>query len=137
MFAIARNELYGWYRHHRATAALDPESMTADELVPSPSQAVRARSERRLLLESLRRIPLDSQVLLELHYWSGLSSAELAGVLDAAPSTIRSRLARARDQLEGQLTQLAGAAPLHTTADDIDAWAVRIGRYVQEDAEPE
>lgn len=135
LFTIARHQLYAWYRRRGRVTSLDPEATTADELTPSPSLVVAHRSERRLLLESLRGVPLDSQVLLELHYWERLSSRELAAVLGVPASTVRSRLGKARQQLHTQLAELAKGTPLADTTDDFEAWADRIQRYAREPEE--
>ena len=134
LFAIARNELHAWFRR-RGHAKVEGTVTSLQALSASPSRALAIRTERRLLLEALRHVPLDDQVLLELHYWERLSSAELAEVVGVAPSTIRSRLAKARERLSGTLAELAREASLETTTDDIDEWAARIASLAREDGE--
>ena len=85
------------------------------------------------MLEALRRIPLDAQVLLELTYWEQMTSKELGEVLGVPETTVRSRLGRARTLLQVELGKLASDAPLGTTSDDIDAWVRRIHDVAHED----
>ena len=61
------------------------------ELSNTPSRAVQAKDERKLLSLGLRRIPLDLQICLELHYWEGLPGVEIARVLELDPTTVRTR----------------------------------------------
>ena len=70
LFGIAHNTL----RHHlrgrqRSEQPLDSELVSVAELAPGPSTALGSKQEQRLLLRALRHVPLDTQVVLELHYW--------------------------------------------------------------------
>ena len=51
------------------------------------------------MLAALRRLPLQSQMLLELYYWEDLTGPELAQTLELSHNTVRSRLSRAREAL--------------------------------------
>ncbi|MCH9683955.1 MAG: sigma-70 family RNA polymerase sigma factor [Deltaproteobacteria bacterium] len=98
VFAVARNVLF---EHYRSTRRRDIEfgvtSMAA--LDPSPSQIVADVEWERALLETLRTVPAEVQLLLELYYWEGLSTTELAEVFSVARGTIKSRLSAARSAL--------------------------------------
>lgn len=135
LFSIARHELYDHFRRRRAGVELDPATDCIDDLTPSPSAALVEKTERRVLLEALRRVPLDAQVLLELHYWEGMTSDDLSGVVGVPASTVRSRLARARTLLQQRLAELTQGTPLHSTVDDIDGWADRIRSYARQDGD--
>ena len=67
--------------------------------ISTASAEAAQHEEQRLLLEALRRIPLDLQIAIELHYWEGMSGPDLAQVLDIPEGTVRSRLRRAREPL--------------------------------------
>jgi RNA polymerase sigma factor (sigma-70 family) len=125
LFTVARNELY---RHlgarRRGRDAIDFGNVSVVDLGTSPSSMVARRGEQAQLLAALRAIPVDLQVALELHYWEGLTTAELAEVLEVPHGTAKSTLRRAREQLEARLRRLprgGGAAP--ATLDDLEAWA--------------
>lgn len=107
MFRIARNRLYDRLRRQ---LRLDERIVVADtslhDMGASPSSMV-ARDERQhLMLEALRRIPLEQQLVLELSYWEGLTAKEIGEVLEVNPNTVRSRLHRAREALREQLATM-------------------------------
>ena len=81
-----------------------------------------ARGQRdAALLAALRNLPLELQLVLELHYWEGMSTAELAEVLELAQGTVKTRLFRARAQLRERMG--ADPSPEVEATDDFDAWA--------------
>ena len=128
LFAVAHNVLRAYFRERRrgdeqdAPGGLDDDSR--DEDSPSPSSVVANHQEQRLLLEALRRIPLDYQLVLELYYWEGLNSREIADMDDSPESTIRTRLRRAKERLEKRLEELADSPLLaRETASNLDGWA--------------
>jgi RNA polymerase sigma factor (sigma-70 family) len=128
LFAIARNVLYRHYRdqHH----AFDPLTVSVSTVVVderSPADRVTEREEQRLLLRALRALPLELQTLLELAYWEGLADRELAEILEIPPGTLKSRLRKARRQLEELLSTLASSPSLlESSRHTLDAWAAGI-----------
>lgn len=125
LFTVARNELY----HHlsarrRSRDALDFGSVSVADLGTSPSAMIARRGEQAVLLRALRSIPVELQIALELHYWEGMTTAELATALAVPQGTVKSMLRRAREQLEVRLGRTArpGADP-QATIDDLEAWA--------------
>jgi RNA polymerase sigma-70 factor (ECF subfamily) len=131
MFVIARNELYSHLRKLRKERVLfDPESHSMHDLGASPSKIVEAQRENKLLFESLRRLPVDLQVALELFYWEGLEGSELAEVLEIPLGTVKSRLRRGKELLRKHMERLAKTgAELEQTRGDLEQWArdVRAG----------
>lgn len=125
LFAIARNQLYMHFRAAaRQGAVLEFGSVSAEDLGTSPSSRLVAKHEQRLLLRALRRIPVDLQVAVELYYWEGLSTRELAEIFEIPEGTVRSRLTRARDRIAAQLAELAEApGEASTTMDCFERWA--------------
>jgi RNA polymerase sigma factor (sigma-70 family) len=128
LFAVARNLLSKHYRSkHRLGDAIDLGVTSLHDLAPSPSVVLGEHQEQRLLLEGLRRIPLDHQIILELYYWEGLTSAEVAQVLDVPHGTARTRIRRAKQLLEEQLRALQGdRALIESTIANLDAWAASL-----------
>jgi RNA polymerase sigma factor (sigma-70 family) len=128
LFGIARNVLHRHYRdqHH----AFDPlvvsmSSVAADDR--SPAERVTEAEEQRLLLRALRALPLELQTLLELAYWEGLADRELAEILEIPAGTIKSRLRKARQQLEQLMATLASSPGLlQSSRLTLDAWAAKI-----------
>jgi RNA polymerase sigma-70 factor (ECF subfamily) len=64
-----------------------------------PAIGTARREARGTLLIAMRRLPCDLQLVLELHYWEQLSTAEIADVIDVPRGTVLSRLHRARTLL--------------------------------------
>jgi RNA polymerase sigma factor (sigma-70 family) len=103
LFAIARNELYQYLRKLPACEHVDLEVSSLAELISSPSQQLARRQEQERLVAALRGLPVEQQLLLELHYWYELDAAALAEVLGAQPGAVRVRLHRARLALRQRL----------------------------------
>lgn len=125
LFTLARNELYAHFkRSHRQRERVDPLVTSVHDLGPSPTALVAQKKEQRLLLEALRRIPVDHQITLELYYWEGMSAAQLGRVLETPEGTIRTRIRRAKSLVEAALRDLdASPEQLRSTLADIEGWA--------------
>lgn len=139
LFAIAKNELYRSFRgKKREFLAFDPEQISLRDVAPGPSTVVTEKEEQRLLLEALRRIPLELQITLELHYWEGMSTRELAEVLDIPQGTVKSRLRRGREALEEALAEIASnSEQLQNTMTNLEVWAKSIRALVGNEREGE
>jgi RNA polymerase sigma-70 factor (ECF subfamily) len=128
VLGIARNVLL---RHLRAAARHreDPRSRSdAPCSRTSPSGVAAGREEQRRLAAALRRLPLPMQLALELHYWEGLTTAEIAEVLGVAAGTIKWRLSRARDRLRDELQRMATSEVADMTSRGLDRWASSMRR---------
>ena len=129
LFSIAHNVLRGYFRTlHRFDESLDiGEDMTLADLTPGASTLQAQAEEQRQLLEALRRLPLNGQLIIELRYWESMSTLEVAEVLGVPHSTARSRLQRALKLLELELARvIASSARLRSTLDDLEGWARRL-----------
>jgi RNA polymerase sigma factor (sigma-70 family) len=128
LFSIATNVLREHLRQSRRGPSFDPDcSSVADLELPGPSSIMGARREQQILLEALRRLPLNDQVVLELFYWEQMRSVEIADVLELPHGTIRSRLRLARDRLRGHLDELArSSAELESTVGGLERWATEL-----------
>jgi RNA polymerase sigma factor (sigma-70 family) len=106
----------------RDGARLDFELSSIAELVSTPGTRIARNQEHRRLLEVLRQLPVEQQILLELHYWEDMEIADLAEVFETPQATIRTRLHRARKLLR---EKMEGAAPRSVleTLETMDAWA--------------
>lgn len=129
LFSIAYNVFRNHLRAKRASGReVDIESTSMATLSPGPRSMVIAREsdEQRLLLEALRQIPAQHQVVLELHYWEDLSTAEMARVLGVTRGAANGLLQRARNMLATELRALADSpAQLQSTVDSLERWASR------------
>ncbi len=128
LFSIARNQLNMYFRSRAVRdGVVELGTASVADLGASPATLAQAKAEQKLLLEALRRIPIDFQIAVELYYWEGLSTKELAEVLEVPEGTVRSRLARARDHLAEQFEALAASPELvQTTLDGFDRWAASL-----------
>jgi RNA polymerase sigma factor (sigma-70 family) len=123
LFAVAHNVLRSHYRQRQPGSEFDPSDASADDFTPSPSTMFALQQEQRLLLEALRRIPLDHQLVLELYYWEDMAAPELAQVLGIPEGTVRSRLRRAKEALAEKMASLARSPELlRTTLSDLEKW---------------
>jgi RNA polymerase sigma-70 factor (ECF subfamily) len=123
LFTIARNELYRVLRsRQRDGARLDFQLSSIADLVSTPGTRIARNQEHKRLLEALRKLPVEQQTLLELHYWEEMDIAELAEVFESPAVTIRTRLHRARKALRELMEGMAPAEVLETL-ESMDVWA--------------
>lgn len=125
LLSVARHKLYDRFRENRRDAdRFDPEASNIEALGTSPISALANKAELRLLLAALRRIPLTSQIALELYYFEGMRGPAIAEVLDIPEATVRSRLRRGLGQLRREIEALGeGPEVIRSTIDNLDAWA--------------
>jgi RNA polymerase sigma-70 factor (ECF subfamily) len=130
VMGIARLILLEYYRERRRDPDLKIEEISVAESGPRPSSVLAARAEQRLVLEALRRLTLDHQIVLELYYWEDMSDPEIAAVLDVNENTVRGRRTRARERMRELLGTLEEGDPLPPTSMDLDRWAKNVGEHV-------
>jgi len=78
LFSIARNQLYTRLRKLPKAEHVDLEVSSLNELVSSPSHKLREHQEVAEVRAAMGQLPVDQQVLLELHYWHDLDATALA-----------------------------------------------------------
>lgn len=114
---------------YRVGDPVELERVSIATLSASPSSAYARTQEQRLLLEGLRSIALNYQIVLELHYWEQLTTGEIAVVLEIPAATARTRLRRARDALSAAMASLARSpALLDSTQTRLNDWVQRCRR---------
>ena len=128
VLGIARHVLFDHLRAaYRDGGRLDFAERSVADLQPTPTSVLAREREGRLLLLGLRRIPLESQMLLELYYWEDFTAREIAEVVQIPEGTVRTRLRRAKQLLEQALAQAAESREvLETTLSDLEGWARRV-----------
>ena len=91
LFGVAKNILRNHFRSSARSdnllAALQQERPLDDFATESPIQ------------DALKRLTPDDQEVLLLTYWDGLTSREVANLLNISPTAVRMRLHRARKTL--------------------------------------
>lgn len=126
LLGIARNVLL---HHFRARARkhdkLDFGVTSVADLVEGGTTIIARRQRERVLLEALRRLSIDDQILLELYYWEDLPARELAELHKLPEGTIRTRLRSARQRLERLMPQVARALGIELTdaETNLEQWA--------------
>jgi RNA polymerase sigma-70 factor (ECF subfamily) len=131
LFAIARNIVrqWAWERSRLRSREDELGEHSLAELGVGASTAIDMAREHRNLAAGLRRIPIDSQIVLELYYWERLTGAEIAEILECSEGTVRSRINRARLQLRGELEQLVRTREeLDSSMDGLETWAAQLAR---------
>jgi RNA polymerase sigma-70 factor (ECF subfamily) len=103
LFAIARHELYGYFRRAVRDDKLDFEVTSIAEIITSAGGRLDGARQVEQLHVALQTLPAEQQLLLELHYWHDLDAAALGEMLGASAGTIRVRLLRARRALRAVL----------------------------------
>lgn len=126
LLGIARHKLIDSYR---AQGRVKVETLRSHDLGVAPVDAAERDQERRLLLRSLRRIPLESQILLELAYWEGLKDRELAVLYTCPLGTLKSRLRKARLLLRDAIEVTLGETQFDSTVDSIEGWLESMRKY--------
>lgn len=128
VFGVAQNVLREYYRSVRRTMSkeISFEELRVADLQAGPVTILARQSDSRRLLLALRRLPIEAQTLVELHYFEKLTGRELAEVMNTNENTIRSRLRAARERLLNEFQTLPAHPSLKSTLDDIDAWAERV-----------
>lgn len=127
LLGIARYELLDVYRRKANGRTFDPAVSSLEDLAARPSEVLRVEQEKQVLLQGLRRIPLDQQLLLELYYWERMTGAEIAQVLGVPAPTVRGRLGRARRALADAVESVALNSELaRRTLSSFESWAASV-----------
>lgn len=77
---------------------------------PTPEASLLSAEESALLAAAMRQLDPEQQRILTLRVVNDLSYAEIAAVLDIKEGTVKSRLARARENLRKKLLQSGNKA---------------------------
>ncbi len=121
LFAVARHELFHYLRsRHRDGERLDFLTTSVAEILTSPVSRLARDTDRQRVIAALRRLPVEQQTLLELHYWQELDAEALGEILDLTVNAVRVRLHRARAALRDALALAPDAhgTRLHETLGD-------------------
>lgn len=101
LLRIARNVLYEYWRaRKRADLHEDIGELSLAALGANMSTLLSQDEQQRLVLDSLRELRLNYQIVTELFYWERLSYQEIASLLDVNQTTIGTWLRRGRNKLK-------------------------------------
>jgi RNA polymerase sigma-70 factor (ECF subfamily) len=96
MLRIARNLCRDYERHRRFQRKLTEVSESEYPVVLQSELT----SEEEIVIEALKMLPEQTREILVLHYYSGYSFQEIAGMLGKSPNAIWTRVSRAREALK-------------------------------------
>lgn len=124
IIGIAHNTVINHNRKRSREVEFDPRCHSTADLGDDAFALLTRCQEQFLLLKALRRIPFESQVLLELVYFEQMHQEAIAEIFDVNYSTIRGRISTARQRLRKMIMSLEASPELLTsTAGDIEGWA--------------
>ena len=131
LFAIARKTLANHLRRRRSkegcTDALELDELSARDLAPTPVSVLDKGRRHRLMVDALRSISLDDQIILELYYWERMSIPQICQIYEELEEpAARNRLRRAKIAFRKRLAELAdGPDEFNATFDAFEAntWA--------------
>jgi RNA polymerase sigma factor (sigma-70 family) len=105
LYGIGANLLRHYWRRERrrlnALARSDRDPVAADD--EAGVERADAEAQKRALAGALAELRADDREALLLHAWAYLSDAEIAEALSIPVGTVKSRLHRARGQMENHL----------------------------------
>ncbi|MCH9688895.1 MAG: sigma-70 family RNA polymerase sigma factor [Deltaproteobacteria bacterium] len=138
LLGIARNQVRMRMRYDRRRQGEqpveDPATHARSSWAPRLSAVAAEREQQRVLLLALRRLPIEQQLPLELHYWEGMSTREIGELLDLKPGAVKKRLFDARRRLAEWMGQLArDEATAQLSLRQFDQWAQTMRALVHED----
>ena len=124
LFGTARNLLMRKLRdRHRFERMAQFRAAAGPDTELSPSGVVALRQEHKVLLRALDEVPTDAQIALQLFYWEGMDSYEIADVLGISKSGVTSRLHRARTALREQIEQIRAKPEVRASIlADLEGW---------------
>lgn len=125
IYGIARNILLEHYRERRkADRMVVVEETPMVDLDPGPFEAVENKQERKVLINALRRLSLDNQILVELYYFERLKGPEVRRIVGLTEGEFRGRIRRARNELRKHIEELAESPELlKSTLMTLNTWA--------------
>ena len=127
VLGVARNVLREHLRKLAKGRDVDPEVESMASLAPGPTSVIGNRREHRLLLEGLRRLPVEHQIALELFYWEGLNANQIADLVGISHSAMRSRMTRARALLREAMAEIAESQELlASTVGGLEGWVAQL-----------
>jgi RNA polymerase sigma-70 factor, ECF subfamily len=110
LFQIAANLCYDHFRRGRRYGVMPEEDQTSNVVglgiaMPDPQERAEANERHRLVRESIAALDHDMRVAIILRDVNGMAYEEIAGVLRVPLGTVKSRIARARAQVQERLQQ--------------------------------
>jgi RNA polymerase sigma-70 factor (ECF subfamily) len=108
LFQIAANLCYDHFRRGRRYGLMPDEDQTSNVIglgitTPDPQERAEANERNRLVRDSIRALDHDMRIAIVLRDVNGMAYEEIAAVLRVPLGTVKSRIARARAQVQERL----------------------------------
>jgi len=85
------------------------EQLPLDELIPdteTPETSLQVEQMKQIIFDTIERLPEDLRTAILLREMDGLSYEDIAAAMDCPVGTVRSRIFRAREVIDGKLKPL-------------------------------
>jgi RNA polymerase sigma-70 factor, ECF subfamily len=110
LFQIAANLCYDHFRRGKRYGVMPEDDQTSNVVslgiaTPDPQERAEASERNRLVRESIEALDPDMRLAIILRDVNGMAYDEIAGVLRVPLGTVKSRIARARAQVQERLQQ--------------------------------
>jgi RNA polymerase sigma-70 factor, ECF subfamily len=136
VLSVAYNLLKKYYRSlSREPALSDYTETSLADIGAGPHSQIECAEQQRILLDALRQIPIEFQIVIELRYLEDLTPEAIAEILEVNPNTVRSRIQRAREKLIQKIAETADKHPDRAGRAllDDDAWRPSLTEAFQVD----
>jgi len=98
-------------RQRRRDTFVDIEGPERIDQAPDPYDGLALKRERLLLQRALDTLPEKERLAIVLRDVEGLSTAEVASILQSSETTVRSQVSRGRLRLKAAIDRLIGGQP--------------------------
>lgn len=107
LYRIAHNAVANWHRdrHRRPTVSLDHLTESPQPRA-NPYQAAERWEEQQALLQAMRKLHPDRQLLLVLKFTEGLSNAQIGEIMDRSEGAVKSLYHRTLIALRTHMEEL-------------------------------
>lgn len=130
LFQIAANLCYDHFRRGRRYGVMPDEVHTGNQpsnvvglgiATPDPQERAEANERTRLVRDSIQALDHDMRIAIILRDVNGMAYDEIASVLRVPLGTVKSRIARARAQVQERLQQHPELFPTSSRREDAHA----------------
>jgi len=127
VYGVARNKLFKEYKRRSKVQDFDPSVSSLNDVGPSVTYVMDKRKARALVVEALRRIPIENQMAIDAYYIEGDSGPKVAEMLDITVPALRNRLRRGLEKVRVVLEQLEGSGEeFDKSRDVLEAWSASL-----------
>jgi len=128
IYGIARYVLLEYYRERRRSDRMVAvEETPVADLEPEPFMAVEGKENRKLLINALRRLSLDSQIIVELYFFEDLKGPQVREIMGLTEGELRSRVRAAKHTIQRHIKDFTNSPDLlKSTQMTLLTWARKI-----------